>query len=236
MAVRDDIREHRKLLKGKGKKAYVEYFMMYYKWPTIIILCCCIILFSMVRNIIENSKERTIYGIFMNCYPDANNELLADEFAAFLDINQKNHPIFFDIGLTYNPDATTQIEMITPVKVMAIVDAKEGDFMINTEVSFSHFASNGYYLDLRNILTEEQINKYEKDFIYFDVENIGNIPVGINISDSNFVKDSSFYTHSTNVIFSIFYNAEQIDNAMLFLEYIYTPNNFGYTEDDNSIF
>jgi len=70
--------------------------------------------------------------------------------------------------LTYeNP---TEFDMATMQRIVAVVQTKELDAVIFDSQCFDQYAVNQIFYDLREVLTPEQIEKYEPYFYYVDMD------------------------------------------------------------------
>ena len=169
MALSDEIREQRQKLKGQGAKAYLSYFWEYYRWPTVAVIAVAAMAISIVHSIATN-KPNAINAIFLNA---ANPELTRDSewidapFAEYAGIDTEEYGLTIDTSSYITPGgAASQMEMGTTEKIMAYAAAQDLDVMTADPYNFQNYARNGMFVDLRTVLSAEQLEKYEPYFYY----------------------------------------------------------------------
>ena len=75
-------------------------------------------------------------------------------------------------------------------QVVALVSAEMLDFQIINKPALELFLSEGFYMDLRKFLTEEEFAQWEGKIVYVEYpDNPERIPVALDLSDTAFVKD-----------------------------------------------
>lgn len=175
MSVSEEIRAEHKKLKGKGFKAHFSYFMTYYKWPTLAAIAVAAIVISLIRSIASN-KPTAVNAMFLN---GSNTDLtystdwIEDEFINYAGIDTGKYSVTIDTSSYITPGgAQSQVEAATSMKIMAYSAAKDLDVMTADPYNFHNYARSGMFTDLRDILSEEQIEKYEPYFYYIDGKEI----------------------------------------------------------------
>lgn len=221
MAVNDEIREQRQKLKGKGIRAKAEYFWEYYKWHTIAVLVTAIFLSILIKDVIANKQQPYLYGLFVNASATFDTDAVIPDLASYTEVKTSKHPIILESNLTYNKELSdTTIDMYTPPKIMALSESGDVDFMVCDLDAMEYYAGPAYFEDIRNVLTDEQISKYEDDFYYYEYDDLGSIPVGIKITDAPLFSKTTAY--EGDVYFAVFYTSERKQNAISFLNFSYS--------------
>ncbi len=175
MSVAEEIRAEHKKLKGKGFKAHFSYFMTYYKWPTLAVIAVAAIVISLIRSIASN-KPTAVNAMFLN---GTNTELtystdwIENDFIQYAGIDTGKYSVTIDTSSYITPGgAQSQVEAATSMKIMAYSAAKDLDVMTADPYNFHNYARSGMFTDLRDILSQEQIEKYSSYFYYIDGKEI----------------------------------------------------------------
>ena len=79
---------------------------------------------------------------------------------------------------------------------------------------FLIYAEEGCYGNLRDFLTEEQLEKYAEQMVYQD-----GIPVGIKADGFHKINEAELYTAVDRPIFGIVYNTGHKRECSLFLDF-----------------
>ena len=174
MALSDEIREERKKLKGKGPKAYWEYFWEYYKLPAFGIIFGIFFVVSMTKTILT-SKDTGFGAIFINpamtdyAMYDDSLAALAEDYAAFAGIDTKEYNINLDLSeyLTLGFPGGEQ-DYAVLMKITTQTAAHEVDVMVADAFYFWYYARNSMFLDLREVYTEEELAALPGELYYMD--------------------------------------------------------------------
>lgn len=185
MAVMDEFKNEREIIKSAKFKDKVSYYWTYYKWwviiPTIVI--------ALISNLIYHKltdPEVLMDGIMLNVYNhdgDYTTENLANNFMAEKKINTKEYTITLNSSLSYvsesqaaemdetgmNVSNASQTNYTTMQVLMAQGGAGVLDFIAGPQDSMRELAYKEYFLDLSKVLTKEQYALYEPYFLYMDM-------------------------------------------------------------------
>lgn len=174
--------------KGTWKQK-TEYIWEYYKVHIIVICFFAFLIFSYLYSVITE-KQILLNGIFLNTVTYDAVEELKEEYIKENSINTKKYDIAFEAGWNYSLEAvgesalnnshTSQIIAVRTV-------AGDLDFVIGNSSVMESFSYGEYFCDLREVLSEEEIERFYPYFLY--VDNMAEtVPVLINISDSEEIK------------------------------------------------
>lgn len=92
------------------------------------------------------------------------------DFAEKEGIDLNTSDITFDTSIRIVEDSMDEVSVTSTQKLMAYVAANELDSMITDFNSFQKYANSSLFYDLRDILTEEQLQALEPYFYYVDRE------------------------------------------------------------------
>lgn len=167
MPVMDEFREEREAIKHGTFKQKYQYFKDYYRMPLIIILLVSAFVGILLYNFITK-KEIAFYAVMLNCSPYAENEWFTDGYAEATAIDLDKQEITFDTAVYYRLNSTDEDSYLTVQKLDIYTGAGQLDVMLGAGDEFKHFANSILFKDLRDVLTDEQIEKYKPYFYYVD--------------------------------------------------------------------
>ena len=167
MSVNEDIREQRKKLKGQGFKAKWDYFWEYYKIHTLVAVFVVILLVMLIHDI-SNNKPYGFYAAAINSAASGAQDILEKEFTDYSGIDTTNQLCYIDTTLVYNLDLIDEVTIATSQKIMATMAASDLDVMIADDKLFTHYANQESFLDLRTVLSEDELKGLEDRLFYVD--------------------------------------------------------------------
>ena len=250
MAVMDEFKEEREALKNGTPKQKLAYFWYYYKWHVII----GIVIIAMVSSFIYqfvNRKDTAFNTVLLNAslldqMSSEQPKFIAD-FAEKEGIDLNTSDITFDTSIRIVEDSMDETSVTSSQKLMVYVAANELDSMITDFDSFRKYANSSVFYDLRDVLTDEQIQALEPYFYYVDREVVlaieaanddlnsdytpeypdpfhpeemqDPVPVGICLTDCKDLTDN-YYFRGDGIVMGIYANAEHVDTAVDLAEYL----------------
>lgn len=250
MAVMDEFKEEREALKNGTPKQKLAYFWYYYKWHVIIAVIAIILIVSFIRQIADR-KETAFYTVLLNAsLLDQTSSELPDfitDFAGKEEIDLATNDITFDTSIRIVEDSMDETTVTSSQKLMVYVAANELDSMITDLDSFQKYANSSMFCDLRDILSEEQLQTLEPCFYYVDREVVlaiesandtmdsdytpvypdpfqpekmqDPVPVGICLTGCKELTDY-YYFRGDGIVMGIYANAEHIQTAIDLAEYL----------------
>ncbi|MBQ7955265.1 MAG: hypothetical protein IJ282_05895 [Lachnospiraceae bacterium] len=248
MALMDEFKSEREAVKQKSFREKVNYFVYYYKWHVIAAVAIFFLLFALVRETI-NSKELSIFGLFLNASSmtlDSPEEFEAD-FCEYAGIDTQKHAADFEHTFRMGPQMDSA-GLEANQMIMVYLAAGDIDVMAMDTFNFNKYSYNSAYADLRNYLTEEELETY-KDYLFYidegfldEIERIKKgetldytieypdfadpasmenpIPVGINLKASP--KFQEYYTYGKEEAYlGIVLNAPHPDICAKLLDFLF---------------
>lgn len=167
MAISDEIRQEQNKLKGRTLKEKLSYFWDYYKIHTICVVVGIFLIFTVVRDI-RSSKPYAFYGSYFNALQTFDGEAQMEEFSAFAGIDTEAYQATLDTAMYYTLTDMSETTLATSQRFAAMVSAQEIDMIIADEDVFSNYAVNEIFADLRDIMSSEELTKYEGNIFYID--------------------------------------------------------------------
>lgn len=194
-----------------------------------------------------SKKENVLSGLFLNAASmDGSNTIddLEQDFIKTLKLDDEYEVSFID-NYTLTGDAGMDYE--TTQAVFVQMASGSIDFAISPLEYMQNYAYKDCYLDLRTILSEEQLKKYESYFLYIVGDymkqhharvNSGEsneiitfpdfkkpedmkdpIPVFIDLSKCDIITDQ-YQSNKESLVFGVVASTENLDNAISFLDFI----------------
>ena len=164
----DEIREQQRKMKDMTWKERFAYYWEYYKVHTIVTIVAIIAIVCTIRTLV-NTKDYAFYGLMLNAY-SLSSDVMSDTFSEYAGIDTNTYECFMDTTSTLTYENPTEFDMATMQRIVAVVQTKELDAVIFDSQCFDQYAVNQIFYDLREVLTPEQIEKYEPYFYYVDMD------------------------------------------------------------------
>ena len=175
MAVMDEFRKEREAIRKESFRKKAEYFWQYYKWNTILILGIIICVGSIIYTRMTEPKIE-LNGIILNAtssgIEERTNNLL-DNFFKEKKLNLSKDNFRFDTSLVFL--STGKTEAITSnYSTFQVLQTQSAsgklDFIIGDAIGMTTLSYRNYFVDLRTVLTEGQLKKYEPYLCYMDLD------------------------------------------------------------------
>lgn len=248
MPVMDEFKEEREALKNGTTKEKLTYFWDYYKWHVIGTLLAILFVASMIHNYVTK-KDVALYAVILNSADQATSEEYANQVAEHLAIDTKEYEVLFDTSMYVDFNKMDENTIASSQKIMVYITAAELDVMVTDTASLQHYSYNDTFYDLRDILSAEQLEKYEPYFYYIDKKVMDDkeaayeamddnfvpqypadpsnpegmtepIPVGIYVDKCDDFKDN-FLFKNDDLVFSVFCNTTRLELALDYLDYVF---------------
>lgn len=248
MSVMDEFREERESIKNGTLKQKWQYFKDYYLLTVVIVLVAAIIIGAFIYNYVS-AKENAFYAIMLNASSYDENEWFANEYMLAAAIDTSKYQVIFDDASYYKLNSNDEVSYTTMQKLQTYAGAGQLDAMLGTGEEFKYFANGVVFMDLRNLLSEEQLAKYEPYFYYVDDtlldkadENAKNqlaiddtnipdprkpedmeqpTPVAIYVENSDKLNQSFYFPNAEDgIAIGIYSNTSHPENAVNFIDYL----------------
>ena len=243
MPVMDEFREEREAIKHGTPRQKYQYFKDYYRTPLIIAVLAAIFIGILVYQFVSH-KSSAFYAVMLNCSPYQDNEWFGAEYTEYAGIDLGKYSVTFDTGIYYRLDSTDEDTYVTVQKLDTYAGAGHLDVMLGGGEEFAHFANSILFMDLRTVLTEEQLQKYEPNLYYIDAALIDPItmgtaesqnyadpknpeemddpmPVAIYVERSEKLNTAYYFKNAENgIALGIYSNTSHADNAVALIDYL----------------
>lgn len=212
--------EQKAFLKGKSFKYKLDYFKQYYLVPTLLILGGILLVFFMIRSIVT-AKDTAINVLYINGI----NLPEEEEFELYAGVDTKEYEVIYDNTIQLHAEAQDTTNYTSIQKWIAVISAKDGDVMIGDYVTMDAYATSSFYMDLRELFTEEEYAALEDRMIWVNIYDDDNNPTGetapmfIDITDCKIMNE--YYTYVGNqAVYSVAANTQRPEICKTYLKYL----------------
>lgn len=181
-------------LKPMTFKEKLDHLWSYYKEVLLVAGLVVLTICVMVSSIINMNTETLAYGVLGNVSCSAKGySYLTEDYFAQITQNPKREQVvldsiaFEDPALAEDTDMNYQASM----RLIALVSAKMVDYMFLDHYTMEFYISDDFYMDLRDLLSQEELEALESDFIYAQPETFDEMfPVAIDVTELPYVKEN----------------------------------------------
>ena len=153
-----------------SKKSFsykLKYFWDYYKVPVIIgLLVICVAAY--IIHAVTSTKPSAFYALFLNSY-GVDGYSFSKDFSEYADIDLSQYSCTIDGSLSISPVLESTFDMAASTTIDYLITDNNLDVMALDTRNFYCFCLHGYFDNLENVLTEEEMKKYEGRIYYFDM-------------------------------------------------------------------
>lgn len=248
MPVMDEFKEERAALKNKTPKEKLSYFWYYYKWHVIVTIVIIAAVISLIHTYITG-KDVGFYAVMLNSGATGNTDAYSQEVAEALGIDTEKYEVLFDTTMYVDFNNMDDATVASSQKMMVYIAAAEFDIIVTDTASLEHYAYTDTLYDLRDLLSEEQLEKYEPYFYYIDKKVLDEkqaasdamddsyvpvypadpsnpedmtepVPVGVYVNSCDDFTDN-FYFRADDIVYSIVVNTTRPEAAVQYLDYVF---------------
>lgn len=212
-------------MKPMTPREKLDHLWTYYKWVLVVLTVIIVIICVVVTGYKNAHTELVFSGVIINTNVTLDGQNFLDtEFFDYLDGEEKNQKTYL-INLYYeDPETTSEIDYAYQAlqKIQASLSVQELDYMIGDLVGVRTCMNFDALMDLRKVLTEEELRPYEEAnaVLYLEYADTGEkIPVALELNDHPFA--ASGYLESTQDTYLAFFtNTPRLETCRIFWEYI----------------
>ena len=172
MTFRDKIKKIREAIKAGKGGAVFEYFYDYYKFEAFIIIAVLYFVGSLTYTKLTE-KEIVLAGALLNQYNIlAEKQILdlGDDFLVGQGFDIKDNKVEFNTSLRYAHSGDSSFNDATIQGLAAQCAGGTIDFITGDMEAMAIFAYGEYFYDLREVLTEEEMDLFEPYILYVDLD------------------------------------------------------------------
>ena len=234
-----------KKLKGKPCKEIIGYILTYYWIPIVIGVVSIVFLFSIIVNqVTQKDPALTVCCINAATKQEASKAYGA-QFAkdAGIDLSEYEVRIITNLNIK---DSDTMASYQSAQALLAMIASESLDVIVSDQETILQCTYADYCADLSQLLTDEQMERYQQFILYMDMEYLSQvqnaetldghepafpdpaqqeemgqpIPVALMLpADSEFV--NLFFPHiKEDIALSVVVNSQNLSHALRLLEYV----------------
>lgn len=189
LSVRDDIKRQREYLKEKGIRARLSWFWTYYKAAVFVSAAVLIFVICLISSL--TGRKKTVFNaVFFNVTSsdDGLDDRMESAFADFIGIDGQKEQVSLDLTLYQTPGNPTgsSYDLAAQTSVDAMTADNELDVIVADTGNFEYYLDLGNFTDLRDVLTEDQLEAYKDNIYYVDMTELKKIQKEIQKSSYEF--------------------------------------------------
>ena len=199
-------------MKGMNLWQRIGYLWFCFKDYTIVTIVCFILIGAVITGAIRANTEILLYGDLIGVpLSEAGESYIVDEYGKLLGVEKNVREIsvaFHDYGVS--PDAdTAEFNYQTTMSIVAAASAKSLDYIITSKAVMETLMQEYMYLDLNEIMTEEELAFWGEDIVYVEYvfgegtadERVERIPIALNLENTEFYKNCIYSKHPFFLMF-----------------------------------
>lgn len=245
MTIREAVKAQRESIKNRSPKERFSFFWEYYALKTFVALIALIVLVAFIVTMVTK-KDYALTGMFFGAEASASSEDYLADFAENAGIDTSENLLTVQFGPDIRMDQQVSTEIYQSMETfVAMVAAGSMDCFSATPDLFLYYAYMDYAVDLRTVLTAEELTELAPYLYYIDAQLIREqeadnggytdayqkrpdptqpekmqdpIPVAISLEAANETFLSTYRFPGTSII-GICASSQHRDNALAFLRY-----------------
>ena len=168
MALMDEYKKERESIKSASFSKKWEYFWEYYKIHVFVLLFIAILVGMFVHSF-ATKKEAAFHAVFLNSKAslDEINEVKA-RYMEKMELDTEIYDVFLDNTMYFDYEKPESIDMNQQQKLSTLLLTGELDAVASEGATLGHLAYSNFFMDMRKVLTPEQVTRYEDQFFYID--------------------------------------------------------------------
>ena len=225
MPVIDEIREQHEIVKKKGLKYRLQYFLDYYSKATIFTIIGLILAGSLIHTFVT-AKDTRFQALMINGMAAPSESA----FGKILGINEKKEEITFDYSYYLNPDPENidNITYTNSQKLMAVIASRSADVMVTPQSIYDRYVNGSVFGDLRNFFSEDELTALGDKVIWLSVydsdteETLPPAPLAIDVTDAPGIKDNGCFLTDEKILMGVIINTKHPEDIKEFYNFLYS--------------
>ena len=219
MALMDEFKEERKAVLENGTtKQKILYIWDYYKlW----ILGGIFAIYLLISGIYQyvTAKDVLLQMIMVNGYIPLEETIFAEDYLTDSGYSTEDYEIVSSrVELKMTTESYAQ-DYYTMQSLIAQLTSGTIDIFSASPDIMKPYMTEGYFMDLREILSADEISQYENLLVYTTDEKTNETyPCAFDFTNNEWIKTHKYYTESC--YFGIMYNSPNLEQAKDFLLYL----------------
>ncbi len=248
MAVMDEFKKEREELKNAPLGKKIQWFFNYYTIHVVGVLVVLAIVISLIYTY-ATKKDTALHGLFINGYTDTSEENAFNQlYIEQEEINLNDESVIFETSLIMDASSPSD-SMTAQQKLVTLIAAAELDVVVTDFTTYNDIVYDNSYMDLREILSSEQLTAWEPylyyvdnatmkavdeamDGVEIDEERLAQlmepvpyeemeepIPVGLYVPEESALLES-YEFREDEILMGVLVNTQRIENVVGFIEVV----------------
>ena len=220
--LKEIIREELKKLSKLSWGQRVGYVWDYYK-PLLAAILGIIMVISIGVTIYRNLQLNQLLQVyFVNCNAlEVDGEQIAAEFGEYIGGIGDHDVISIDTSIYVSENDNSQYGVANQMKLVTMAAAKAMDLMLVDEEEYLKLAEQGYFADLSDYLSEDQLEEWSDLLVEGPETEDGTIPISaLDLTEAPLITEKNVYA-GNKVYGAVMANAVHTDLCDDFFSYLF---------------
>lgn len=166
--IKKEFEAFKKNTDGMSKAQKFDHIYYYYKFHFVFVIIMVLMIGNLTHSIMTK-KDANVYGIFINVTSnETERNYLIDLYAESFGVDLKKEEIVLDETIFYGSEAQSVLDIASQEKLAALMITGTADVIATEEETFYSLAYSNMFYDLRDCLSDAEIEMYEPYFCYID--------------------------------------------------------------------
>lgn len=218
-AIKEKTEAEKEKLREMTREKAAEYIWTYYKIPIVSVIVLIFLAVYFIHAFLNRPGDTFLHVTFVNCYDDVSEN--SDFYQAFLEYagSRKAEEVYFDANVFFDLSRESDYANSYFQKTVAYLEAGTTDAVVCQESNLAGLAKGGRILTLEDERAKPIYEKYKDRIVDYTTDEGETLPVGVDISDSRFIRDMNSYEESCYLCVSAYIG--QTDHVEVFLDYLF---------------
>lgn len=221
LSIKERVQAEKEKISGMSREKAAGYIWTYYKIPIVAVLVFIFLVIYFVHAFLNRAEDTLLHVTFVNCYDDVSED--SDFYKNFLEYAdfEETGEVFFDSNVFFDLSKDRDYANTYFQKTVAYLEAGTTDAVVCQEMNLNGLAKGGRILSLEDERAEKIYEKYADRVVIYTTEEGKDIPVGIDISDSQIIEGMSSYNDGCYLCVSAYIDeTDRVDRVERFLDYL----------------
>lgn len=219
------LRQLKATLKPMDTRQRLEHLWLYYKWVLFVLAIVICIVSIVITGISNRNKELLLVGEVVNVPLSADGyNLLSEDYFAYLGGRPGKQEVRVSTSVYAGVETDKEIAFgySASMRVLSMATGGELDYLITDEVGLRHYLGQDIFLDLREVLAEEELAGISDRIVNLAPQGeegtAAQFPVAIDLTGTAFAEN--YLLEESTVYLSFVVNTQNMDACRNFLQYL----------------
>lgn len=219
-----DVKEQMTPFKELSFSQKLSYIWEYYKYYMLAAVIIVVVIISFVnayrRNNYTTECSFVIVDGKMTGY-DTGTDAITTGFTEYLGIDGDSHRVECDYNYSLIPKLLDQDVAVSEQKIYTLASTASIDGYISSREYIDYFSTDKevFFVDLREVLTEAELEKISDKIVYYTMENGTKVPIAVDLSETKIKTETNLTIEDP--CYGIVVTSPNLDNAAAFIRYAF---------------